>query len=187
MKKSVQSFRGSLVVFAILLGLTSFPIYAQQLPHLKSSLVQRVSVPAAKDLARRKAAQSRQARSIHKLTSYVDSSNWAGYVAGNGSGNGFIGVEANWSGPCKSGTVNGEIQYTTWVGLGGYFSGQNLEQAGLFLQTDGAYRMFWEYAPVYYPYIDTKDVIGCGDPITAWVHFGHAYLFEWRLLRACPG
>ena len=159
-----------LFVVVLCLGFAAVPAYAQPL-QWKPSLNRRASVPPAKDLA------LLRAKSAHgKFTSYVNSENWSGYVVGSGSGNGFKGVEANWNAPCKSGTANSQIQYGSWVGLGGYFD-TNLEQAGIILQSDGTYRMFWEYIwsngdP---PYIDTSDVVHCGDPMTAWVHFGTTY------------
>lgn len=113
----------------------------------------------------------------------MDVANWAGYVVGDGTGNGFEAVEATWNAPCKSGTVNSQIGYSSWVGLGGAFGGgvfdnpdgvEPLEQTGILLQSDGTYRLFWAYvsSDSVAQNIDQTDVIDCGWPITAWVHYG---------------
>jgi hypothetical protein len=49
-----------------------------------------------------------------------------------------------------------------------------LEQAGIILQPDRTYRLFWEYTPDT-SVVDQTDVISCTDPITAWVHYGSSY------------
>lgn len=108
----------------------------------------------------------------------MDVANWAGYVVGDGTGNGFEAVEATWNAPCKSGTVNSQIGYSSWVGLGGAFGGgvfdnpdgvEPLEQTGILLQSDGTYRLFWAYvsSDSVAQNIDQTDVIDCGWPITA--------------------
>jgi len=146
---------------------TSQPSHSQS----KSSLFHRVHVPAAGELPLLRAAQT-------KFTNYDGGGdNWSGYTVGSGSGNGFKGVEAKWNAPCTSGTRDYDHQYASWVGLGGYFPFSNpepLEQAGIYLQTDGTYRLFWEYAPYNNPAVDPA-VIYCGDHILAWVYFGYSY------------
>ncbi len=176
----------------LVLSINALPVHAQP-TQWNSKIGHLISVPAAKDSALKKTVQLRQAmqsRSSHGLvstyaTQYVDSGNWAGYVTGSGSGNGFKAVKATWNAPCTSGATNSQIGYASWVGLGGAFGHgvfnntngvEPLEQAGIVLQSDGTYRLFWEYISSNQPpFIDTKDVIRCGQSITAWVFLGSTY------------
>jgi hypothetical protein len=180
MKKALYVFHGLLIALTLLL-VTALPAYAQQKPQWRSSLPShhQVSTTPAKGIAAQKTAlfkRLHQKSTIRYSTSYQTFPSWSGYIVGDGNNQGYKGVEANWSGPCKTGTVNSQIQYGTWVGLGGVFKNEPLEQAGLILQSDGTYRLFWEYISVNQPpYIDKNDVIHCGDSITAWVHFGSSY------------
>ena len=100
---------------------------------------------------------------------------FSGYIVGSGSGNGFKGAQAKWNAPCTNGTIDHNHQYGSWVGLGGWFAGEPLEQAGIALQTNGTYLLFWEYAPYNAPYYDRNDVVHCGDHLLAWVHYGYSY------------
>jgi hypothetical protein len=188
-KRTSYLLAGLVLSLALLLNINSFIV--RQTSQKNALIGHLVSVPAANDPALQKAAQQKQQNSaiasVSPLvtTTYVDVGNWAGYVIGSGSGNGFKGVEANWNAPCKSGTVNSQIGYGSWVGLGGAFGNgvfansngvEPLEQAGIILQSDGTYRMFWEYVSSNEPpLIDTQDVIRCGQSITAWVHYGSSY------------
>jgi hypothetical protein len=118
--------------------------------------------------------------------------NWAGWYVGTGSGNGFQGVKGNWNAPCVGGSPDSG-KYSSWVGLGGRFGTESLEQTGIDEQPDGTYRMFWEY--VYSdptsPYgasgierDDMTDVIHCGQHISASVEYGsrsgHCPSGEWH-------
>lgn len=182
MKKLWQVFCGFPLVFVLLLGMPSLSAQAQQQENARVGHV--VSVPAAKDRARQKAAQSRSI-SPSATTMYVDTPNWAGYLVGSGTGNGFKGVEGNWNAPCTSGAINSQIGYSSWVGLGGAFGNgvfanpngvEPLEQAGVLLQSDGTYRLFWEYVSTNQPpFIDYSDVVHCGDHLSAFVIYGSSY------------
>lgn len=77
-------------------------------------------------------------------TNYVDSSNWSGYYVGSGSGNGFQGVKGTWNTQCYSGSVSTSVQESSWVGLGGWFSGEGLVQTGTWLTNNGTYELFWQ-------------------------------------------
>ncbi|HLJ36313.1 MAG TPA: G1 family glutamic endopeptidase [Ktedonobacteraceae bacterium] len=170
-KKSFSLCRMFLFTLALSLGLLStvYPAFAQQRGNATSHPNGRWS-------------PSRFDGTPHVSTSPFtgqdhSGDNWAGFTVGSGSGNGFKGVEANWNAECTSGSTDSNHLFGSWVGLGGYFFGDNLEQAGIALQTDGTYRLFWEYVwgngdP---PYYDWSDVVHCGDHITAWVHYGSSY------------
>lgn len=172
------SFSLTLTLFLNLIVVFTHP---QQQTQLQLGLNRHVSIPSVNSQALQKAEKYKQlhrnAKSVVNTT-YDESKNWAGYIIGDGSDPGFKGVEANWNAPCKSGSVNSQIGYSSWVGIGGNFSGDQLEQAGILLQSDGTYRMFWEYvwsATSDPPYIDSGDVVHCGDSMTAWVYFGSSY------------
>jgi hypothetical protein len=106
--------------------------------------------------------------------------NWSGWDVGSGTGNGFQGVKANWNAPCTTGGIDSQEEYTSWVGLGGFYGQprEPLEQAGIFLQPDGTYRMFWEYvaksAGIDNQQLDQNDVVTCGNHLSAWVYYGNS-------------
>lgn len=57
--------------------------------------------------------------------------NWSGYTAGDGSQPGFNEVTGSWNVPEMDGSNSPpDSQYAIWVGLGGYYGGDNLWQAG---------------------------------------------------------
>ena len=182
MKKALYLVR-SLLLSCHFLCAIAFPAYAHQPPQWRSSLPShhgyRISTTPAPGVAAQKTAQFKRLHAKSKVkfnTSYQTFPSWSGYIVGDGTDQGYMGVEANWNAPCKSGSVNSQIQYGVWVGLGGVYNNDPLEQTGLILQIDGTYRLFWEYITFNQPpYIDTKDVIRCGDSISAWVHLGYTY------------
>lgn len=108
-------------------------------------------------------------------TYYEYSNNWSGYFAGNGSGNYFKEVEANWNVPCyyapRSPTDSRAI---TWVGLGGWYS-TYLWQAGTTEDFATGYHMWWEAYPLNYEQINSRN-LSCGDHIQAEV--------DWNVNRA---
>lgn len=106
--------------------------------------------------------------------------NWSGWSAGSGSGNGFEGVRGNWNAECIGGSPDSG-EYTSWVGLGGDFPGESLEQTGILEQGDGTYRMFWAYAwhdpsspsgISITETVDQNDVVSCTQHIYASVEYG---------------
>jgi Peptidase A4 family len=117
---------------------------------------------------------------------YDYSHTWSGYVVGDGSPNGFNGIEADWHNPCinSSKTPTGS-QLAMWVGIGGWkndnsrYSG-DLWQAGTELETGGSsgsgspshpvYHMWFETYPTQNWVVDSRN-LSCGDWIEGEVDY----------------
>src|SRR5579883_2263798 len=179
MRKSLRIFLWAFPLFLSLLFSAPLPLTTTGLMETFSHFHQ-VHKPTPGDLTYQKQAMRKaHPSSSSRFTSYDGSGNtWSGYVAIH-QPSGFQGIEAKWNAPCTSGIRDSNHRYGSWVGIGGYLpsnSPEPLEQAGILLQNDGTYRLFWEYiSSTEPPFIDGTDVIYCGDHISAWVYLGSTF------------
>lgn len=69
---------------------------------------------------------------------------WSGYVASAASGNSYVVVSGKWTQPSRLATSCANSRQSTWVGLGGYRTG-NLLQDGTAYATTGSPYAWFEY------------------------------------------